>query len=177
MIRRFSVAAFAGAGAAAGERVDDAVADLVPPAETISVPPRTTVDALTEPSEDTINRALLPVTALAARTIDNRREVSAIMHHREARVGHLRARAWGHVWTAPWQELFDGCRYGRVRSRVRPFGAALMTAGPNAFRRSGPNRKRALDGALTREGLSDPWIRHVCITSFSPSQFRSWALG
>ena len=83
----------------------------------------------------------------------------------------------GHVWTAPWQELFDGCRYGRVRSRVRPFGAALMTAGPNAFRRSGPNRKRALDGALTREGLSDPWIRHVCITSFSPSQFRSWALG
>jgi hypothetical protein len=109
MIRRFSVAAFAGAGAAAGERVDDAVADLVPPAETISVPPRTTVDALTEPSEDTINRALLPVTALAARTIDNRREVSAIMHHREARVGHLRARAWGHVWTAPWQELSDVC--------------------------------------------------------------------
>jgi hypothetical protein len=47
MIRRFSVAAFAGAGAAAGEHVDDAVADLVPPAETISVPPRTTVDALT----------------------------------------------------------------------------------------------------------------------------------
>jgi hypothetical protein len=85
--------------------------------------------------------------------------------------------ALGHVWTAPWQELFGGCRYGRVRSRVRPFGAALMTAGPNAFRRSGPNRKRALDGALTREGLSDPWIRHVCITSFSPSQFRSWALG
>ena len=98
MIRRFSVAAFAGAGAAAGEHVDDAVADLVPPAETISVPPRTAVDAPTEPSEDTINRPLLPtVTALAARTIDDRRVVSAIMHHREVRVGHLRARAWGHL--------------------------------------------------------------------------------
>ena len=73
--------------------------------------------------------------------------------------------AQGHVWTAPWQELFGGCRYGRVRSRVRPVGAALMTAGPNASRRSSPNRKRALDSALTRKGFP---IRGSAMSALRP---------
>ena len=30
--------------------------------------------------------------------------------------------------------------FGRVRSRVRPVGAARVAAGPNALRGSGPNR-------------------------------------
>ena len=42
--------------------------------------------------------------------------------------------ALGHVWTAPWQELFRRCcSIGRVRS-------AGLAAGPNALRGSGPNR-------------------------------------
>jgi hypothetical protein len=49
--------------------------------------------------------------------------------------------ALGHVWTAPWQELFRRCcNIGRVRSCVRPVCAAGLAAGPNALRGSGPNR-------------------------------------
>ena len=51
--------------------------------------------------------------------------------------------AMGHVWTAPfWQEIFVRLmQHGRVRSCVRPFGAALMAAGPNAIRGTGPRSK------------------------------------
>src|SRR5262249_15154081 len=52
--------------------------------------------------------------------------------------------AKGHVWTAPgWQELSSCCSHWSVRPCVRPFSAALMTAGHN--RGSGPNQKRAFD--------------------------------
>jgi hypothetical protein len=51
----------------------------------------------------------------------------------------------GHVWTAPWQGLSDVLRsIGRVRSRVRPFDATGVAAGPNALRGSSPNRSHAL---------------------------------
>jgi hypothetical protein len=54
----------------------------------------------------------------------------------------------GHVWTAPtgqgffWLLLAVGCK-----SCVRPVCAALMTAGPDVIRRSGPYQNLALDGA------------------------------
>ena len=54
-----------------------------------------------------------------------------------------------------------------VRSCVRPVCAACMAAGHNAFRGSGPNRKPALDGAMTHTGSPDPSIDLVCITSFA----------
>lgn len=55
---------------------------LVPAAQTSSVLPFKTVDAPTEPPEGSINRPLLStVTALAARSVDDRRAASAIMHH------------------------------------------------------------------------------------------------
>ena len=54
-----------------------------------------------------------------------------------------------------------------VRSCVRPVCAACMAAGHNAFRGSGPNRKPALEGAMTHTGSPDPSIDLVCITSFA----------
>src|SRR5262249_31569385 len=46
--------------------------------------------------------------------------------------------ALGHVWTAPgWQELFSRLQRWSVRPCVRPFSAALMTAGHHALRASG----------------------------------------
>jgi len=62
------------------------------------------------------------------------------------------------------------CRIGRVRSRVRPVGAARLAAGPNALRGSGPNRKDALGGALTQAGSPDPRNDRFCITSSCPRQ-------
>ena len=75
------------------------------------------------------------------------------------------------MWTAPWQELFlTFCSIGRVRSRVRPFDAAGVAAGPNALRGSGPNRSPALDGAMTQTGSPDPRNDRICITSSCPRQ-------
>ena len=54
-----------------------------------------------------------------------------------------------------------------VRSCVRPVCAARMAAGHNAFRGSGPNRKPALEGAMTHTGSPDSSIDLVCITSFA----------
>jgi hypothetical protein len=54
-----------------------------------------------------------------------------------------------------------------VRSCVRPVCAACMAAGHNAFRGSGPNRKPALEGAMTHTGSPDSSIDLVCITSFA----------
>ena len=80
--------------------------------------------------------------------------------------------AVGHVWTAPWQELSDVfCSIGRVRSRVRPVGAAGVAAGPNALRGSGPNRSPALESALTQTGSPEPRTDRICITSSCPRQF------
>ena len=39
-----------------------------------------------------------------------------------------------HMWTAPWQALFCAERVGRLRSYVRPGGAAHMSAGPDEVR-------------------------------------------
>ena len=80
----------------------------------------------------------------------------------------------GHVWTAPdWQELFDVAAgvFGRVRSCVRPVGAAHGAAGHNAFRGSGPNRSHAFSDAMTQTGSPDPSNDLVCIASFCPHQF------
>jgi hypothetical protein len=51
------------------------------------------------------------------------------------------------------------------------FDAASVAAGPNALRGSGPNRKRALGGALTQAGSPDPRNDRICITSLCPRQF------
>jgi hypothetical protein len=51
----------------------------------------------------------------------------------------------GYVWTAPGKNFLTFCSIGRVRSRVRPVGAAGMAAGPNALRGSVPKQKRALN--------------------------------
>src|SRR5262245_1864226 len=67
--------------------------------------------------------------------------------------------AKGHVWTAPgWQELFSRLQRWSVRPCVRPFSAVLMTAGHNALRGSGPNRKHAFKDATTQTGSPDPRI-------------------
>ena len=79
--------------------------------------------------------------------------------------------ALGHVWTAPWQELFRRSSIGRVRSCVRPVCAAGLAAGHNAMRGSGPNRFHALHSAMTQTGSPDPQIDLVCITSSYPRQF------
>src|SRR6476620_4029619 len=63
------------------------------------------------------------------------------------------------------------CSIGRVRSRVRPVGAAGVAAGPNALRGSGPNRSHALGSALTQAGSPDPRNDRICITSSCPRQF------
>src|ERR1039457_5817164 len=42
-----------------------------------------------------------------------------------------------------------------------------MAAGHNSFRGSGPNRKPALEGAMTHTGSPDPSIDLVCLTSFA----------
>jgi hypothetical protein len=48
---------------------------------------------------------------------------------------------------------------------------ALMAAGPNALRGSGPNPTRAFEDALTLAGSPDPRNDRVCITSLCPRQF------
>jgi hypothetical protein len=53
------------------------------------------------------------------------------------------------------------------------FDAAGVAAGPNALRGSGPNRKRALEGAMTQAGSPDPRNDRICITSSCPRQFVS----
>lgn len=59
-----------------------------------------------------------------------------------------------------------------VRSRVRPVDAALVTAGPNALRGSGPNRLGAIEVALTQTGSPNPRLDRICITSSCPCQFK-----
>jgi hypothetical protein len=56
-----------------------------------------------------------------------------------------------------------------VRSRVRPVDAARWTAGPNALRGSGPNRKAALGSALTQTGSPDPRNDHLLHYLVMPS--------
>ena len=75
------------------------------------------------------------------------------------------------VWTAPsWQELFSRMQNWSVRPCVRPFSAAHMTAGHNALRGSGPDRKPAFDNASGQLGCPDRQIDRRCITCCSPSQ-------
>src|SRR5262245_38127738 len=45
----------------------------------------------------------------------------------------------------PGKNFLTFCSISRVRSRVRPVGAAGVAAGPNALRGAGPNRKPALE--------------------------------
>jgi hypothetical protein len=72
-------------------------------------------------------------------------------------------------------------RIGRVRSRVRPVGVAGMAAGHNAQRGSGPNRKPALESAMTKAGSgSDGAIAAVSrVIQFSPepTHLRPWRRG
>ena len=76
-----------------------------------------------------------------------------------------------HVWTAPsWQELFSRVQNWSVRPCVRPFSAAHMTAGHNALRGSGPDRKPAFDNASGQLGCPDRRIDRLCITCCSSSQ-------
>src|ERR1700745_2613397 len=78
--------------------------------------------------------------------------------------------ALGHVWTAPWQELSDvaaalvGC--GHVSGLLM----RRMCRWPYALRGSGPNRKAALQSALTQTGFPDPRNDRFCITSSCPRQ-------
>ena len=51
---------------------------------------------------------------------------------------------WVTCGRRPGKNFLTACSIGRVRSRVRPIGAAGMAAGPNALRGTGPNRKPAL---------------------------------
>src|SRR6516164_2411990 len=57
-----------------------------------------------------------------------------------------------------------------VRPCVRPFSAAHMTAGHNALRGSGPDRKPAFDNASGQLGCPDRQIDRLCITCCSSSQ-------
>ena len=75
----------------------------------------------------------------------------------------------GHVWTAP------GCQgvIARVQHRsgqpcVRPFHAAHMTAGHNAFRGSGPGQQLAFDNAVAQVGCPDRRVDRSCITCCLP---------
>ena len=79
--------------------------------------------------------------------------------------------AMGHVWTAPLARTFRFSSIRRVRSRVRPYDAARIAAGPNALRGSGPDRLPALGGAMTKRVLPIPRIDRICITSSCPRQF------
>jgi hypothetical protein len=54
--------------------------------------------------------------------------------------------ALGHVWTAPTGQGIFGFLLA-VGSCVRPVCTALMTAGPDVIRKSGPYHEAALDGA------------------------------
>jgi hypothetical protein len=47
---------------------------------------------------------------------------------------------WVTCGRRPGKNFLTFCSIGRVRSRVRPVGAADVAAGPNALRGSGPNR-------------------------------------
>jgi hypothetical protein len=53
---------------------------------------------------------------------------------------------------------------------VRPLDAVHMTAGHNALRGSGPDRKPAFENASGRVGCPDRRIDRLCITCCSPSQ-------
>src|SRR5215831_20849930 len=57
-----------------------------------------------------------------------------------------------------------------VRPCVRPVSAAHMTAGHNALRGSGPDRKPAFDNASGQLGCPDRQIDRLCITCCSSSQ-------
>ena len=71
---------------------------LVPPAETISVPPCKTVDALTShPRTRSTGRCYQPSRRWRRGGSMIAASVSAIMHHREVRVRHPRACAYGHL--------------------------------------------------------------------------------
>jgi hypothetical protein len=78
---------------------------------------------------------------------------------------------WVTCGRRPGKNFLTFCSIGRVRSRVRPVTAAGMAAGPNALRGSGPNRKLALESALTQAGSPDPRNDRICITSSCPRQF------
>ena len=49
--------------------------------------------------------------------------------------------AWVTCGRRPGKNFLTFCSIGRVRSRVRPVGAAGVAAGPNALRGSGPKTK------------------------------------
>ena len=75
------------------------------------------------------------------------------------------------VWTAPsWQELFSRLQHWSVRPCVRPLDAVHTTAGHNALRGSGPDRKPAFDNAWGQLGCPDRRIDRLCITCCSSSQ-------
>ena len=79
--------------------------------------------------------------------------------------------ALGHVWTAPsWQGLSSRTQHWSVQPCVRPVDAVHMTAGHNALRGSGPDRKPAFDNAWGKLGCPDRRIDRLCITCCSPSQ-------
>src|ERR1700730_14364156 len=60
------------------------------------------------------------------------------------------------VWTAPrWQELFSRLQHWSVRPCVRPLDEVHTTAGHNALRGSGPDRKPAVDNAWGQLGCPD----------------------
>jgi hypothetical protein len=82
----------------------------------------------------------------------------------------------GHVGFAP---CVDGSELARafftsqgwsLQPCVRPLDAVHMTAGHNALRGSGPDRKPAFENASGRVGCPDRRIDRLCITCCSPSQ-------
>ena len=76
-----------------------------------------------------------------------------------------------HVWTAPsWQDFLHVCRLGRCSHVFGLLDAVHTTAGHNALRGSGPDRKPAFDNAWGQLGCPDRRIDRLCITCCSSSQ-------
>lgn len=70
---------------------------------------------------------------------------------------------------APWmQELYEGRRYGRVQSCVRPVDAAHMTAGLDGFRGLGPTLLCGLLCPGHLSGFPNPRPDRFAITSHGP---------
>ena len=82
--------------------------------------------------------------------------------------GHLGRGSAGLVKTG--KNFLTFCRIGRVRSRVRPVGAAGMAAGPNALRGSGPKqngalRKWCVDPSGFSRSPERPYLHYVVMPS------------
>ena len=68
----------------------------------------------------------------------------ALPSHPQVRTGEKLMSTKGHVWTAPWQELFDVAAALVGCGHVSGLFVRHVAAGPNALRGSGPNQKHKI---------------------------------